>query len=164
MRNGAKLKFNLPENIRQVINRVIPRISFIKRCAGFFMNVKTGGSFVLQIIKGAAVALVCTLVGILLFALVLKMAALSTTAVKAVNQFIKVISLFLGCFTSVRGKGGWLKGLLTGILYISLTHLAFLIMCGSGAGGSFWADLVFGAVAGAICGILAVNAKSARTE
>lgn len=114
---------------------------------------------VLQIVKAAAIALVNTLVGILAFALVLKLTTFSFVAVKAVNQFIKATSLFIGCFVSIRGKGGWIKGVFSGVVYIALTHAAFAIISGGTGGGSVFIDVLFGAVAGAICGIVAVNAK-----
>ena len=129
------------------------------------MQRKTGKDFVLQTVSGAGIATICTLVGILLFALVLKAATMSSVAVKVVNQFIKVLSVFVGCFFCLRGKGGWIKGLVAGLLYMCIAYLIFSLLGGKGAvEGLFVVDLLFGAVTGAISGVLAVNAKGASAE
>lgn len=113
-----------------------------------------------SILKGMATAVIITLVGILLFAIVIKIAYLNSSVIKAVNQFIKVLSIFLGCFTFVRDNGGIIKGAIIGGFTAIVVYLIFALMGGESLfGGTFIIDLIFQTVVGAISGIVAVNLK-----
>lgn len=115
----------------------------------------------IQIAKAVVLAVLFCVVAVLIFSLVLKFASLSETVVKPVNQCIKAFAILFGCFFSLRGEKGWLKGLASGILTVMLTYLVFAMV-----GGDFslsWlilAELAFGAVAGLLSGIVAVNVRS----
>ena len=90
----------------------------------------------------------------------MKFASLSDSVIKPVNQFIKVFAILFGCFFALRGEKGWLKGIAVGLLTVMLTYLVFAMV-----GGDFsmsWlivAELAFGAVAGLLSGIIAVNVR-----
>lgn len=113
-----------------------------------------------SILKSVAAAVIITLVGILAFAFVIKMAYLNSSVIKAVNQFIKVLSIFLGCFIFVRENGGFIKGALVGGLTAVIVYLIFALMGGEFSfGTSFLIDLIFQTIIGAISGVLAVNLK-----
>jgi len=116
-------------------------------------------SGVISVLKGAFFALIVTLAGILIFAGVLKISGLTGAAIKPVNQFIKAVALFLGCFFSVKGKAGFLKGGITGIVYILLTHLVFALFFGESLGVGVLLDLAFGGALGILSGIICVNVK-----
>lgn len=104
--------------------------------------------------------LIIVLAGILIFAGIIKIACLSDGVIKPVNQFIKILSVFLGCFFSVRGKLGFLKGGLVGAIGMAITYLVFSLIGGQiSFGGTFVLDLLFGLVVGIISGIVAVNLK-----
>ncbi len=114
-----------------------------------------------QTIKGSLTATFCTVIGVLLFALILKLTNLSETAIKSVNQFIKIISVFLGCLFSIKENKGLVKGVITGALYTPIVSLVFKIL----GGGydkflSFIIELLFTSIIGAIFGIISVNAKN----
>lgn len=118
-------------------------------------------SFFVPILKATALAITCSLCGILLFAVVVKFAALSSTVVKTVNQFIKVIAVFIGCFFSVNGKLGIVKGAVSGALCTLLLYAIFSLLSGSALFGmQMLTDLAFTGAIGAIAGVLAVNFKS----
>ena len=114
----------------------------------------------LQIVKAVVLAVLFCLVAVLIFSLVLKFASLSDSVIKPVNQFIKVFAILFGCFFALRGEKGWLKGIAVGLLTVMLTYLDFAMV-----GGDFsmsWlivAELAFGAVAGLLSGIIAVNVR-----
>ena len=114
----------------------------------------------LQIVKAVVLAVLFCLVAVLIFSLVLKFASLSDSVIKPVNQFIKVFAILFGCFFALRGEKGWLKGIAVGLLTVMLTCLVFAMV-----GGDFsmsWlivAELAFGAVAGLLSGIIAVNVR-----
>ncbi|MFR5102294.1 MAG: TIGR04086 family membrane protein [Christensenellaceae bacterium] len=111
-----------------------------------------------QIAKAVLLSVLFCLAAVLIFSLVLKFASLSESVIKPVNQCIKALAILFGCFFALRGEKGWLKGLAAGILTVMLTYLVFAMV-----GGDFslsWlilAELAFGAVAGALSGIVAVN-------
>ena len=116
--------------------------------------------FFLSVIKGGLTALITTLIAVLIFAGVIKSASLGTWVIKAVNQFIKVLSVFLGCFFCVKQGKGLIKGVLIGVLSCMLTALVFVLVCGNEISlSSFLIDLGFLAVIGAVCGATTVNVK-----
>ena len=77
-----------------------------------------------------------------------------------INQTLKVLAVSLGTLLFVRGEKGWLKGLAIGLIFTALSYLAF-----SAIGGDFslsWlilVELLFGVLAGALSGAIAVNIK-----
>ncbi len=112
------------------------------------------------IIKAVFSAVIITLVGVLIFAGLLKFALLSEGVIKAVNQFIKILAIFLGCSFSIRGKNGLVRGALMGVLTTIITYLLFSLFCGEMMfGDNFFLDLIFTSVIGAISGIISVNIK-----
>ncbi len=114
----------------------------------------------IMVLKGALISLIVALVGVLIFSGVVKLAYLSANVIKPVNQFIKILALFLGCFFSVRGKMGYLKGGLVGVLATVLIFLTFSIIGGELSFGiPFLIDLLLGVIVGAISGIITVNVK-----
>lgn len=114
-----------------------------------------------SVLKGALLSVFCTVVGVLIFSFIVKISSLSENAIKSVNQFIKIISVFLGCLFFVKENKGLVKGLLLGVFYAVLVSLVFKLL----GGGyqtflSFIIDLVFCTVIGIISGIISVNAKN----
>lgn len=121
------------------------------------MQTKT---FVSSILKATMLALICSLIGILIFALVVKFVAPTQTVIKTVNQIIKVIAVFIGCFFSVKGKLGVVKGSIAGAVFTVLLYAIFAIMSGAGFFSiEMLIDILFTAVVGGISGIIAVNVK-----
>ncbi len=124
-------------------------------------NSKIKDGFIIQIIKGVFTALIATLIAVFIFGGIVKLASLNSGVIKAVNQFIKVLSVFLGCIFSLKENKGLLKGLFVGALSAVLTNLVFALICGQiNFGLSFFLDLGFTSVIGAICGIVSVNIKN----
>lgn len=116
----------------------------------------------LQILKGSIFAVSISLMGILIFALIIKFTDISEKWILPINQIIKTISIFFGVFL-VFGKNkqnGFLKGLAIGIIYTILAYLVFSILAGqfSFSLNSF-TDMLFGGLIGGISGIIAVNVK-----
>lgn len=112
------------------------------------------------IFKGVAIAIIITLIGILIFAFIIKVAYFNSSVIKAVNQFIKVISIFLGCFMFIRQNKGIIKGGLIGCFSAVITYLIFAFMGGElNFGAGFILDVIFQVVIGIISGIIAVNVK-----
>lgn len=124
--------------------------------------VKESEKFILDTIKGVVISAIISLVGILVFALIIKLTGLSSSVIKAVNQFIKVISMFLGCFFSITENKGLIKGIVLGVSYTVIIYLLFLIMGVNAFSVSFIIELIVMGILGGIFGIIIVNMRSKR--
>ncbi len=121
------------------------------------MQTKT---FVSCVLKAILLALICCLTGILIFALVVKFTAINQTVIKIVNQIIKVLAVFIGCFFSVKGKLGIVKGVIAGAVFSVLLYAVFATMSGAGLFSvEMLADIAFTAIIGGISGVIAVNVR-----
>lgn len=115
-------------------------------------------NFIISTTKGIGVMIIAVLLGVLIFAGVVKFACLSDSVIKPVNQFIKALAIFLGCITSVRDSKGLVKGMINGGVGMIFIYLIFAIIGGTLSFGlSFFIDIIFGVIVGGISGILSVN-------
>lgn len=116
--------------------------------------------FISSVIRATLLALIISLVGILVFAVLVKWTAPTETLIKTVNQFIKVLAVFIGCFLSVKGNGGLVKGALAGAISTLLIYAVFALMSGSPLfSAEMLIDLLLTSVVGGISGIVAVNLR-----
>ena len=121
---------------------------------------RESGGFFSSIIKGVLLSTIIALIGVLVFALVIKLLCLNSAAVKTVNQFLKVLAIFLGCFFSITESKGLIKGAFIGGLSSIIIYLLFALLVGQmDFGSSFIVDVIFSAVVGAISGIISINVK-----
>lgn len=114
----------------------------------------------LTILKGSLIALSISLVGILIFAFFIKYIAISTDAIKPINQVIKGISLLAGTFIALKkvNQMGLINGLLIGLAYTILAFVVFSILDRDFTfNKTLINDFLFGGIIGAICGIISVN-------
>lgn len=111
-----------------------------------------------EILRAVVISVISVLTGILIFSFVVKTALLSGEIIKTVNQFIKTISIFLGCFFAIKKDKGLIKGIIVGVVFTIVVYTLFAIM-GSGfsLGGAFFIDLAFCIAIGLISGVIAVN-------
>ena len=113
-----------------------------------------------SIVKSVGCALAISLLGAVVFAVILRACSLSDTVIYPVNQTIKSVALAIAVMLFVRGERGWLKGGAIGILFTAVSYLAF-----SAIGNDFslswliFAELFLGIFVGALSGIIAVNVK-----
>lgn len=115
---------------------------------------------VFQVLKAACAAVVFALVYALLFTLVIQLFSLPSGAVKPTNQVFKVLSVVFGGLLFIRGEKGIVKGAVFGLVAVVLNYLLFGIIAQSFAVSWYFAvELLIGAVAGAVTGIIAVNMK-----
>lgn len=115
-----------------------------------------------QVLKGCLIALCVSLIGILLFAVVLRFVSLSDTVIKIVNQIIKVTSVLLGvkvCLKNDKSKG-LAKGSFVGAIYTLTSYFVFSLLVASfNFSLSIFYDLIFSSAVGLICGVIFVNSK-----
>lgn len=126
------------------------------------LKLKINSPTLANVIKGSIIAVSFTLVLILLFAVLIKVAHIPDAAITPVNQIIKIISVFFGCFLALKKvpQKGLLTGSLIGVIYTILAFLVFSLLGGTfKLTFSFFNDVVFALIIGGLCGIFAVNKK-----
>lgn len=115
---------------------------------------------IFQVAEAAAAAIIISLLFVLVFTLVNQLFSLPAGAVKPVNQVFKIISIAVGGLIFIRGGKGLLKGLIYGLIAVVITYLLFgLIAHSLTISWKFVLELLLGAAAGAISGVIAVNVK-----
>ncbi len=120
------------------------------------------GHLAVSVIKGSLIALCISLIGILLFAFLLKFTNISDGLIVPINQVIKGISIFLGVFIGLKNekKMGLVGGFLVGLIYTIIAFLSFSILDGSFSfDKTLLNDVIFGSIIGGICGIISINIK-----
>lgn len=121
---------------------------------------KIKGSFFKCLVKGALLSLSISLIAICIFAFILRFCDISDNAIKPINQIIKILSILLGTFFAMKGSKemGLITGFSIGIVYTILSFVIFSILNGGFVfNSSLINDLIFGGIAGGICGIVSVN-------
>ena len=118
--------------------------------------------FWLNILKGSLMALSFCLIGILIFAFMLRMFTISDNIIKPVNQVIKILSILLGTFFGLKKEKsmGLISGMLIGILFTVISYICFSLLDGNFSFGiSVLNDCLFSSIVGGICGIAIVNIR-----
>lgn len=117
---------------------------------------------ILDIVKTVVIAILISMVSVLVFALVVKSTDVGEDVIGYVNLAIKILSVVIGCLIGFRrGSGfGWLKGVISGLLYVVTSFLVFSAISGEFSLADVSVlDLVTGAVVGLLSGVLTVNLK-----
>ena len=115
---------------------------------------------VFQVIKATLAATIFSLVCVLIFSFIIGLFSLSAGIVKPVNQVFKIIAIAIGGILFIRGGRGLIKGAIYGVCAVLVTYLLFAVISSSFAVSWLFAlEIVLGAVAGAISGIIGVNIK-----
>ena len=114
----------------------------------------------LQCLKSVIIAVSFSLISILIFALILKVFSIPNSVIKPVNYLIKCTSVFLGCYFSIKGEKGAIKGFIFGLLIIIVCFLLFSsLSCKFNFSFNLVWEILLGGVLGVISGIIAVNKK-----
>lgn len=123
---------------------------------------RSENSALFQIVKGTGIAVLFALVATVLFSFILRLTPVPDSVIMPVDQCIKALAVLFGCLFSLRGEKGWLKGLAVGMLTVALTGFAFSAIARDFSFSLLLlAEFAFGAVAGLLSGIVAVNLRSA---
>ena len=123
-------------------------------------NNRVYGDGIFTVVKAAGLALALSLLGAVIFAVLLRVCNFKDGVIYPVNQTIKGLAIAVGSLVCIRGEKGWLKGGGAGLLFAGLSYLAF-----SALGGDFtlswliFAELALAFLVGGIGGTLAVNLK-----
>lgn len=114
-------------------------------------------SGVLSIIKSCLLGIITTLIGVVLLAVVLKFADLSTNLISWINNIIKVISIFVIMVTLKRSNGEklLLKGIFAGVFYAIISFVVFSVLNKNFSFNlSFVYDLLFAVIVALIASIV----------
>ena len=114
----------------------------------------------LRLLKGLGAALLVTVAGVAVFALLMQWIRPSDSLVRLINQLLKLASVGAGVYVAVgRGcEGGLLRGAAVGLLYMALGVALYAFFSGQGAPATaYLADLGMGVAAGGIVGMILSN-------
>ena len=114
------------------------------------------------VLRGSLFAVAVSLIGILIFAFIIKLTNINDNFIGPVNQAIKGISVLMGCFYASKqaSTNGLIKGILIGITYTILSFLIFSVLSSQiQLTKTLVNDILFGGIIGAICGVIAINFK-----
>jgi len=112
---------------------------------------------VLKILKACLLAIVVTLVGIMLLAIVLKFVDLSSMVINYINDIIKVLAIFImvHCIKKQDEEKLLIKSIFAGIIYAVLSFVIFSILNGSfNFNITFIYDLLFSVIVAIIITII----------
>ena len=114
----------------------------------------------LSILKGLAAAVLVTLPGMLLLAVLVVYAHLDDRLLLTLNQVLKLLAVFAGAWTAVGpgGTRGFARGAVIGLVYIALGYGACALWDGILiSGGMLAAEFLMGTLLGGISGALVAN-------
>lgn len=119
---------------------------------------------ILDIVKACIISVIISLLFVLILALCVKLFTMEAKVIMPINQVIKILSIFGGCFFGFKYKEkGAIKGGIVGIFYAVLSVLVFGIIENSVSFKNFnWFDMIAAIIAGIISGILAVNIRKSK--
>lgn len=128
-----------------------------RRTGGRTKKRRAGGPVWMRLLKGLGAALLASLAGVAVFALLMQWIRPSDGVVRIFNQVLKLVSIGFGVFVGVgRGQdGGLLRGALLGLVYMALGVGVYALLTGCSPSASAWlADLGMGVAGGGIVGML----------
>lgn len=113
----------------------------------------------LSFLKGLIVSLLISFALVILFAFCLKWFDIGENYIFVGTMIIKAISAMLGAMVAIKSKSkGLVKGVLFGIIYISIAFIVFSFLAGSFAfDGQTALDFLASAIIGGIVGVIKVN-------
>ena len=128
------------------------------------MAVKLNKKDFFEIFKGVIFSFIISVLTVIVFAIIVKFANLSSKAVEIVNIALKIISILTGTLLAVgSGRQGLFKGGIIGLLFVLVSYLVFSLINGSFSVNPLTAfDVIFCLVAGLLSGVFAVNVRKGK--
>ena len=123
-----------------------------------------GGGALSAVLRGVLVAAAVTVLGVVLFALLLNWWDVSDRAITAINQVVKFVSILAGVTSALRAgeKGSAMRGACVGVLYMALGIACYCLLMGQSPKlTGYLADLGMGIAAGGLFGMILTSRKSA---
>ena len=114
----------------------------------------------LRLLKGLGAALLVTVIGVAVFALLMQWIRPADGMVRLINQLLKLASVGAGVYVAVgRGcEGGLLRGAAVGLVYMAIGVGVYALLSGQSAGlSAYAADLAMGVASGGLIGMILSN-------
>ena len=125
-------------------------------------NQTAGLGQVAGLARGLLASVAVTVLGVVVFALLIKWLDLSDTVISVMNQALKLVAIFTGSRACIGrgGTGGVVKGALVGLGYMMLGIMGYAFLSGlTLSASSYLADLGMGVAAGGLCGMIMSNLR-----
>lgn len=125
-------------------------------------NISESGNNIKRIIKGSAFSIVITLIGLLVYSIILSYTSISETTMPATIIIVTAVSILIGSTISTANikKNGIVNGVLVGLIYIAIIYLISSIVTGNFLLNTNSIIMMIASVlTGAMGGIIGVNKK-----
>lgn len=109
------------------------------------------------LIRGILAALAVTLAAVIVFAVVIGLTDMSDTAIRIINQVIKVGAVFAGVYAAVQkgSENAIVRGAVIGLVYMGAGVAVYALLAGQGVTLlSFLLDALMGVAAGGLSGMI----------
>ena len=125
-------------------------------------NISENGNNIKRIIKGSIFSIVITLIGLLVYSIILSYTSVSESTMPATIIIITAVSILIGSTISTSNikKNGIVNGVLVGIIYIAIIYLISSIVTGNFLLNTDSIIMVIAStLTGALGGIIGVNKR-----
>lgn len=117
---------------------------------------------IIKILKGSAISIIITLIGLLIYSIILSYTSVAETTMPVTIIIISAISILIGSTLSTSNikKNGIINGMLVGLIYITVIYLLSSIVT-----GNFLLNItsiimiITSVLTGTLGGIIGVNKK-----
>ena len=125
-------------------------------------NMSENGNNIKKVIKGSAFSIIITLIGLLVYSIILSYTSVSESTIPTIVIIITAISILIGSTISTSNikKNGIINGMFVGLIYIAIIYLLSSIVT-----GNFLLNItsiimiITSVLTGALGGIIGVNKK-----
>ena len=125
-------------------------------------NISENGNNIKKVIKGSAFSIIITLIGLLIYSIILSYTSDSESTIPTIVIIITAISILIGSTISTSNikKNGIINGMFVGLIYIAIIYLLSSIVT-----GNFLLNItsiimiITSVLTGALGGIIGVNKK-----
>ncbi len=125
-------------------------------------NISENGNNIKKVIKGSAFSIIITLIGLLIYSIILSCTSVSESTIPTIVIIITAISILIGSTISTSNikKNGIINGMFVGLIYIAIIYLLSSIVT-----GNFLLNItsiimiITSVLTGALGGIIGVNKK-----
>ena len=125
-------------------------------------NISENGNNIKKVIKGSAFSIIITLIGLLIYSIILSYTSVSESTIPTIVIIITTISVLIGSTISTSNikKNGIINGMFVGLIYIAIIYLLSSIVT-----GNFLLNItsiimiITSVLTGALGGIIGVNKK-----
>ena len=125
-------------------------------------NISENGNNIKKVIKGSEFSIIITLIGLLVYSIILSYTSVSESTIPTIVIIITAISILIGSTISTSNikKNGIINGMFVGLIYIAIIYLLSSIVT-----GNFLLNItsiimiITSVLTGALGGIIGVNKK-----